>query len=63
MAESRAERRKKAREADRARSDEIEDVLAKPKPSAFDAPATGRITDSSVTPPRPDPEPDHSDDD
>jgi hypothetical protein len=53
MAESRAERRKKAREAERARSDEIEAVLDKPKPNAFEAPATGRITDSNVTPPRP----------
>jgi hypothetical protein len=51
MSESRAERRRKARAAERQRSDDLDEVLEGPKSTPFEAPPTGKIVDSTVEPP------------
>ena len=59
MSESREERRRKARAAERKRQEEIDKVLEEPKPPAFEAPASATIVEKprvdsvpAATPPR-----------
>ncbi len=49
MAETRDERRRKARADEEKRRAEIDEKLAEPKLPAFDAPATGKIVETPRT--------------
>jgi hypothetical protein len=46
MAESRDERRRKAKEDGRRRQEEIDRILEQPRPAPFEAPASGTIVES-----------------
>lgn len=52
MSEARDERRKKAKQDERKRQEEIDKVLEQPRPAPFEAPASGTVVERP-RPPKP----------